>query len=111
MDGNSAINSIENTTKAITSLLRYLIFKYYGDFKDTKWNNQYLLLIIFKIWLGNKVDELFNPISEIIDHQEKQREDFRKYSHCLERDDVNSYRMFLALGGDTSNYQPNILRC
>ena len=107
----SAINLIENTTKAITRLPIYLRSKFYRDFKDAKLNNQSLNLTKFEIWLGNKVAQLFNLISAIIDHQEKQKRDFHKDSHHLERDNRNHYRMFLALGEGTSNYQPNILRC
>ena len=55
MGDTSAINSIENTTKAITSLPKYLRYKFYRDFKDAKLNNQSLNLTTFKIWLGNKV--------------------------------------------------------
>ena len=76
MGDPSAINSIENTTKAITRLPRYLRSKFYRDFKDAKLNKQTLNLTTFKKWLGNKVDELFNPISTIIDHQEKHRKHF-----------------------------------
>ena len=61
--------------------------------------------------LGNKVAELFNPISAIIDHQDKQKREFHKDSHCLERDNRNPYHTFLALAEGTSNYQPNILWC
>ena len=59
--------------------------------------------------LGNKVAKLFNPISAIIDHQDKQKREFHKDSHCLERDNRNPYHTFLALAEGTSNYQPNIL--
>ena len=111
MGDTFAINSIENATKAITKLLRYLRSKFYRDFKDAKLNNQSLNLTKFEIWLGNKVAELFNPISAIIEHQEKRKRDFRKDSHRLERDSRNPYRTFLALAEGTSNYQPNILRC
>ena len=76
----SAINSIENTTKAITRLPRYLRSKFYRDFKDAKLNNQSLNLTKFKICLGNKVAELFNFISAITSHQEKQKQDFHKDS-------------------------------
>ena len=107
----SSINSIENTTKTITRLPRYLRPKFYRDFKDAKLNNQSLNLTTFENWLANKVAELFNPISTIIDHQEKQKRDFRKDSHRAEKDNRNPYRMFLALGEGTPNYQPNILRC
>ena len=86
MGDTSAINSIENTTKAITRLPRYLRSKFYSDFKDAKLNNQSLNLTKFKTWLGNKVAELFNPISAIINHQQKQKRDFRKDSHHLEED-------------------------
>ena len=111
MGDTSAINSIENTTKAITRLPRYIRSKFYRDFKDAKLNNQSLNLTKFEIWLGNKVTELFNPISAIINHQEKQKQDFHKDSPHLEKDNRNPYRTFLALGDGTSNYQPNILRC
>ena len=70
-----------------------------------------LNLTTFENWLGNKVDKLSNPISTIIDHQEKQRKDFRKNSDRLERDNRNPYSTFLALGEGMSNHQPNILRC
>ena len=68
MGDTSAINSIENTTKAITRLPRYLRSKFYRYFKDAKLNNQSLNLTKFKIWLGNKVAELFNFISAITSH-------------------------------------------
>ena len=59
----SAINSIENTTKTITRLSRFLRSKFFRDFKDAKLKNQSLNLTTSEIWLGNKVAELFNPIS------------------------------------------------
>ena len=71
MGDTSAINSIENTTKAITRLPGYLRSKFYRDSKDVKLNNQSLNLTTLEIWLGNKVAKLFNPISTIIDHKEK----------------------------------------
>ena len=49
MGDTSAINSIENTTKAITRLPRYLRSKFYRDFNDAKLNNQSLNLTTFKI--------------------------------------------------------------
>ena len=105
----SAINWIENTTKAITRLPRFLKFKFFRDFKDAKLNNQSLNLTTSEIWLGNKVAQLFNPISAIIDHQEKQKRDFHKDSHRPEGDNRNPYRTFLALADSTSNYRSNIL--
>ena len=76
MGDTSAINSIENTMKAIIRLLRYLRSKFYRDFKDAKLNNQSLKLTKFEIWLRNKFAELFYLISAIIDHQEKHKRDF-----------------------------------
>ena len=75
-----------NTTKAITRLPRYLRFKFYSDFENAKFNNQSLNLTKFEIWLGNKVAQLFNPISAIINHQEKEKRDFYKDSHHSEKD-------------------------
>ena len=55
MGDTSAINSIENTMKAITILTRYLRSKFYRDFKDAKLNNQSLNLTTFKICLEIKL--------------------------------------------------------
>ena len=76
MGDTSAINSIENTPKAITRFPRFLRSKFYRDFKDAKWNNQSLNLTKFSTWLGNKVAELFNSISAIINHQKKTKTGF-----------------------------------
>ena len=100
MGDTSAISSIENTTKAITRFPRFLRSKFYSDSKDAKWNNQSSNLTKFDTWLGNKVAELFNSISAIINHQKKnkKKQDFHKDSHHLEKDNRNHYRTFLALG-------------
>ena len=74
-------------------------------------NNQTLNLTTFKIWPRHRADELFNPISTIIYHQETQKRDLHKDSHCLERENRNPYRTFLAMGKGMWNHQPNILRC
>ena len=71
IDDVSAINLIENITKAITRLPRYLRSKFYWDFRDAKLNNQSLSLQTFKIWLGNQVNKLYDLISAIDNHQEK----------------------------------------
>ena len=71
-------------------LPRYLRSKFYRDFKDANFSNQPLNSTTLKIWLGNKVTELFNPIYAIIDHQEK-KGGFYKNSHRLERDNRNLY--------------------
>ena len=55
MGDTSAINSIENTMKAITRLTRYLRSKFYRDFKDAKLNNKSLNLTTCKICLGIKL--------------------------------------------------------
>ena len=135
MGDTSVTNSIENKTKAITSLSRYLRSKFYRDFKDAKLNNDggrchietspsicsanqqtdfYMItasvmkeLRTFEICLG---DELFNYMPGINDHQEKQRNNLHKDSYCPERDNRNPYCTFLHWGS-TVNFQPNILRC
>ena len=98
MGNTSAINSIENATKAIARLPRYLRSKFYRDFKDANLNNQSLNLTTFEIWLRNKVTELFNPISAIIDYRVKQKWDFHKDSHRLELDNRNPTACFLHWG-------------
>ena len=73
MGDTFVINSIENTTKTITRFPIYLRSRFFRDFKHAKMNNQSLNLNTFQILLGNKVAKLFDTISAILDHQEKQK--------------------------------------
>ena len=49
----------------------------------------------FDRWLGKKIDEFFNPISAIIEHQEKH---FRVYRRGSERENKSTPRTFGTLG-------------
>ena len=73
MGDTSAIDSIENTTKAITRPPRYLRSKFYRYFKYANLYSQSINLATFTISLENKVTEMLNLISAILDHQEKQK--------------------------------------
>ena len=107
MGDTSAIDSIENTTKTITRLPRYLRSKFYGDFKNANLNNQSLNLATFEIWIVNKVTELFNPISAIIDHQKKNKKGLFTKIHTIQKE----IKEILTAREGMSNNQPNLLQC
>ena len=56
-------------------------------------SNYYIKLKDFERWLQKKIDKFFNPISAIIEHQEK---DPRVYQRSSERE-INQYIEQLAL--------------
>ena len=67
MGDNSAIQSVENVTKALMQLPRFMRSKFYQDFKDSTYDSNDLNLEDFEKWLAKKLTEMFNPIAAIIE--------------------------------------------
>ena len=70
MGDNSAIQSVENVTKALMQLPRFMRSKFYQDFKDSTYDSNDLNLEDFEKWLAKKLTEMFNPIAAIIETRE-----------------------------------------
>ena len=75
MGFNYAIQSVENVTKAVMRLPRFIRSKLYQDFKDSAYDNNDLNLQYFEKWLAKKLTEMFNPIDAIIETCENTKQD------------------------------------
>ena len=74
MGYNSAIQSVENITKAVMRLPRLMRSKFYQDFQDSTYDNNDLNLEYFEKWLANRLTEMFNPIAAIIETRESRKQ-------------------------------------
>ena len=74
MEYNSAIQSVENITKAVMRLPRFMRSKFYQDFQDSTYDNNDLNLEYFEKWLANRLTEMFNPIAAIIETRESRKQ-------------------------------------
>ena len=66
MDYFSSINLIENVTKAVMGLPKYLPTSYYESFDDTNFNENNINFISFERWLANKIHSSLNPIATLV---------------------------------------------
>ena len=76
MGYNSAIQSVENVTKAVMRLPRFMRSKFYQDFKDSTYDNTDLNLEYFEKWPANRLTEMFNPIAAIIETRESTKQNY-----------------------------------
>ena len=74
MGYHSAIQSVENLTKAVMRLPRFMRSEFYLDFKDSTYDSNDLNLEYFEKWLANRLTEMFNPIAAIIETRENTKQ-------------------------------------
>ena len=101
MEYKAAINSTENVTKAVMRLPKYMRSKFYRDFEGKLYSESDYNLEIFERWLGNKLDEIYNPIAAIIESEEKKRT--TREQNSSNRNLPKDTRQFYALNGITSD--------
>ena len=94
---NSAIQSVENVTKAVMRLPRFMRSQFYKDFKDSTYDSNDSNLEYFEKWIADRFTEIFNPIAAIIETVKTQNKNIPTkirtmniidnsiaYSKCLE---------------------------
>ena len=74
MGYNFAIQSVENVTKAVMRLPRFMRSKFYQDFKDLTYDRNDLNLQYFEKWLAKRLTEIFSPIPTIIEIHENTKQ-------------------------------------
>ena len=80
--------------------------QFYKDFKENTFSNYHIKLKDFERWLRKKIEEFFNPVSAIVEHQERH---LRVYQRGSERENKPTYRTIGTLGA--SDGQTNNIRC
>ena len=73
--------------------------QFYKDFKENTFSYYHIKLKDFERCLGKKIGEFFDPISAIMEHQEKH---IRVYQRGSERENKSTHRTFGALGSSDS---------
>ena len=73
MGYNAAIKPAENVTKAVFRLPKYMGSKFYRDFEEKLYDETEYNLEVFEIWLGSKLDEIYNATAVIIESEEKKK--------------------------------------
>ena len=71
---NSAILSVENVTKAVIQLPRFMRLIYYREFKDSTYSSNDLNLEYFEKWPAKRLTEMFNRITAIIETRRKTKQ-------------------------------------
>ena len=100
MGYNSAIQSVENVTKAVMRLPRFMRLKFYQDFKDSTYDNNDLNLErVFEKWLANRLTEIFNPIAAIIETRESTKQNHSDKDNKYNRQQHSIFKM----SGNNSN--------
>ena len=101
MGYNSAIQSVENVTKAVMRLPRFMRSKFFQDFKDSTYDSNDLNLEYFEKWLAKKLTEMFNPIAAIIETRgnTKQNPSDKNKDNKYNRQQHNIFQM----SGNNSN--------
>ena len=74
MGYNSAIQSVENVTKSVMRLPRFMRSKLYQDFIDSTYDSNDLNLEYFEKWLAKMLTEMFNPIAAITETRENAKQ-------------------------------------
>ena len=74
MGYNSAIQSVENVTKAAMRHPRFTRSKFYQDFKDSTYDNNDINLEYFEKWQAIRLTEIFNPIPAITETRESTKQ-------------------------------------
>ena len=106
IDNVSSANSIENISKAIIRLPKYRRSQFYKYFNENTFSNDHIKLKDFERWLGKRIGEFFDPVSAILEYQEKH---LRVYQRGSERENKPTYRTFGTL--EASDGQTNNIRC
>ena len=74
MGYDGALKSVENVTKAVMRLPKYLRQKFYRNFKIINYNEREMNLEIFENWLGERIYDMNNPLALIVKTEIKKKQ-------------------------------------
>ena len=78
MGYDGALKSVENVTKAVMRLPKYLRQKFYRNFKIINYNEREMNLEIFENWLGERICDMNNPLALIVETEIKKKQQVNK---------------------------------
>ena len=78
MGYDGALKSVENVTKAVMRLPKYLRQKLYRDLKIINYNEREMNLEIFENQLGKRIYDINNPLALIVETEIKKKQQASK---------------------------------
>ena len=99
IDNISFADSTENISKTVIRLPKNLRPRFHKDIEENTLSDYHIKFKAFKIWLGKKIDKFFNPISAIIENQEKH---LRVYQRSSDRENKSTHTTFFTLEASDS---------
>ena len=78
MGYDGALKSVENVTKVVMRLPKYLRQKFYRNFKIINYNEREMNLEIFENWLGEGIYDMNNPFPLIVETEIKKKQQANK---------------------------------
>ena len=78
MGYDGALKSVENVTKVIMHLPKYLRQTFYRNFKTINYNEREMNLEIFQNWLGERIYDMNNPLTLIVETETKKKQQANK---------------------------------
>ena len=78
MGYDGALKSVENITKVVIRLPKYLRKTFYRNFKIINYNEREMNLEIFENWLGERIHYMNNPLALIVETEIKKKQQANK---------------------------------
>ena len=78
MGYDGALKSVENVTKAVMRLPKYLRQKFYCDFNIINYNEREMNLEIFENWLDERIYDMNNSLVLIVETKIKKKQQVNK---------------------------------
>ena len=92
MGYDGALKSVENVTKAVMRLPKYLRQKFYRNFKIINYNEREMNLEIFENWLGERIYDMNNPLALIVETETKKKQHANKYHQKTTKDKYERFQ-------------------
>ena len=98
MGYDGALKSMENVSKAVMRLPKYLRQKFDCDFTIVNYNEREMNLEVFENWLGERIYDVNNPLALIVETEFKKKQqankDHQKTTKDKQRFPKEHYRSF-----------------
>ena len=119
MDYDETLKSVENVTKAVMRLPKYLRQKFYRNFKIINYNEREMNLEIFENWLGERIYDMNNPLALIVKTEIKKKQqannDYQKTTkdkhQRLPKDHYRSFATTADMEEDRNAESKKNIRC
>ena len=95
MGYDGALKSVENVTKAVMRLPKYLRQKFYCDFNIINYNEREMNLEIFENWLDERIYDMNNSLVLIVETEIKKKQQVNKDHQKTTKDNIRDFQKII----------------